>query len=232
MASNPRSPVWDGIFRAPRSSVQGPSLPRERSSIPPKRRGRSGACYMGFARPQPGSEPLSLPSAGGATPRQKGGHEQLSRKRAQKQANEALMAASKDRSGCGAKLSNTVYLMPTTSFIRHPRPQLSGATDPSRVRYAHTMPAGRAGDRARRRGFLHSTVTTARSWARKRSTSVSEHAGLLVSRGFCELGAARFNLTWTNSAGDPRHLRSSPSPSCLKSRSSTPRFVPSARITI
>jgi hypothetical protein len=51
-------------IRAPRSSVQGPALPRERSSIPPKRRGRSGACYMGFARLQPGSEPLSLPSAG------------------------------------------------------------------------------------------------------------------------------------------------------------------------
>jgi hypothetical protein len=63
---------------------------------------------MSFARLQPGSEPLSLPSAGEATPRQKGRREQLSRKKAQKQAHEGLMAASKDRSSCGAKLSNTV----------------------------------------------------------------------------------------------------------------------------
>ena len=45
------------------------------------------------------------------------------------------------------------YLMPTTSFIRHPRPQLSGATDPSRVRYAHTMPAGRLGIERGGEGF-------------------------------------------------------------------------------
>jgi hypothetical protein len=101
-------PRWGRHFSSPRSSVQGPSLPRERSSTPPKRRGRSGACYMGFARLQPGSEPLSLSSAREATPRQKGRRKQVSRKRAQKQANEALMAEAKDRSSCGAKLSNTV----------------------------------------------------------------------------------------------------------------------------
>jgi hypothetical protein len=49
----PSVPVEDGSFSSPRSSVQGPALPRERSSIPQKRRGHSGVRYMGFAALNP-----------------------------------------------------------------------------------------------------------------------------------------------------------------------------------
>ena len=49
----PSVPVEDGSFSSLRSSVQGPALPQERSSIPQKRRGHSGVRYMGFAALNP-----------------------------------------------------------------------------------------------------------------------------------------------------------------------------------
>jgi len=60
MDSNPRSPVGDSIFSRPPVQVSRGPLPRERSSIPAKGRGRTGARYMGFVRLQRASAKRGL----------------------------------------------------------------------------------------------------------------------------------------------------------------------------
>jgi hypothetical protein len=68
------------------------SGPAAREKLDPARKGEavSGRVTWALQRLQPGNEPPRLPSAGEARPRQEGGHEQLSNKRAQEQADEAV----------------------------------------------------------------------------------------------------------------------------------------------
>jgi hypothetical protein len=55
MDSNHRSPVADSIFRDPPFERSGLALPRERRSVPPKRKGRSVARHIDCARLRPAS---------------------------------------------------------------------------------------------------------------------------------------------------------------------------------
>src|SRR5580704_11507056 len=75
-------PTGTALFEPPRSSARGPPF-RDRGDRS-RRKGKAvpGARHIGFASLRPGIKPPGLPSAGEAMPRQEGGHEQLSAKRA------------------------------------------------------------------------------------------------------------------------------------------------------
>ena len=85
-------------------------------------------------------------------PRQEGGHEQLSYKRAQKQADEAVDGGSKGQIELRRKAveRRLGYLTSTISFILGDILGRNYRAQQIRVRSAHTMRTGCAGDRARR----------------------------------------------------------------------------------
>jgi hypothetical protein len=109
--------------------------PRERSSIRPKGEAVSGRVTWALQRLQPGNEPPRLPSASEARPRQEGGHEQLSNKRAQEHADEAVDGGSEGQ----------IELQCVSAPNRDPTPNVGKASESRANRWREGVPidAGR-----------------------------------------------------------------------------------------